>query len=97
MSPTRSQEGYSRHVPPDYAKRILAIRGRLDLTQAEFAERLGVSHVSVCRWEKGKSKPTHSFWRQIRKLEVGAFGGTDPAEADLFALFMKRRQIPTPR
>lgn len=49
-----------------------------------FAERLGVSHISVCRWEKEKAKPGYSVWKQVVKLEEEAFGGPGPADLDLF-------------
>ena len=36
-------------------KRARLIEG---LTQGEVAEKLGVSRVSVCKWENGKTLPT---------------------------------------
>jgi superfamily II DNA or RNA helicase/DNA-binding XRE family transcriptional regulator len=79
-----SKDLSSRQVPPDFAKRILEVRGKLGLTQMGFAERLGVSHISVCRWEKGKAKPGFSVWKQVVKLEEEAFGGSGPSNQDLF-------------
>ena len=38
--------------------RLTAIRSRLDLTQEQMARLLGVSFVSVNRWEGGHSSPT---------------------------------------
>ncbi|MBE7503142.1 MAG: DUF3883 domain-containing protein [Verrucomicrobiales bacterium] len=49
-----------------------------------FAERLGVSHISVCRWEKEKAKPGFSLWKQVVKLEEEAFGGSGPSSQELF-------------
>jgi len=49
-----------------------------------FAERLGVSHISVCRWEKQKAKPGFSVWKQVVKLEEEAFGGSGPSKQELF-------------
>lgn len=79
-----SKDLTSRQVPPDCAKRILDVRGKLGLTQMGFAERLGVSHISVCRWEKEKAKPGFSVWKQVLKLEEEAFGSPAPANLDLF-------------
>jgi superfamily II DNA or RNA helicase/DNA-binding XRE family transcriptional regulator len=80
-----SKDSYSRQVPPDFAKRILELRGKLGLTQVGFADRLGVSHISVCRWETGRSKPGYSSWKQIVDLEAQAFGlGGGPRELDMF-------------
>lgn len=39
------------------AKNMQALRSRLNMTQAEFAQKLGVSVMTVHAWEKGKSKP----------------------------------------
>ncbi|MGC8990645.1 MAG: helix-turn-helix domain-containing protein, partial [Verrucomicrobiia bacterium] len=78
-----SKDLTSRQVPPDFARRILEVRGKLGLTQVGFAERLGVSHISVCRWEKGKAKPGFSLWKQVLKLEEEAFGATAPANQEL--------------
>ena len=36
------------------AAEIRQVRTRLDLTQGQFAERLGVSQQTVSDWEKGK-------------------------------------------
>ncbi len=36
---------------------ILKLRSTAKLTQAEFAEKLGVTHQSVQKWESGESKP----------------------------------------
>jgi superfamily II DNA or RNA helicase/DNA-binding XRE family transcriptional regulator len=67
------EESNSRRVPPDFARRILEVRGKLGLSQMAFAGRLGVSHISVCRWETGKTRPSYSIWRQIVALEDEAF------------------------
>jgi DNA-binding transcriptional regulator YiaG len=38
-------------------KRIAALRKSFDLTQEEFARRLGVTFVTVSRWENGHGAP----------------------------------------
>lgn len=45
------------------ATEIRAIRDRLNLTQAEFADRLGVSQATVSLWEAGERRPTGSAVR----------------------------------
>lgn len=43
-------------VPRMDAKKVKRIRLRLNLTQAQFAERLGVTETAISRWESdGKS------------------------------------------
>ena len=55
----------------DYPERIKRLRGRLDLTQQALAGCLGVSFVTVNRWENGKVKPSQLSWNQLRLLETG--------------------------
>lgn len=44
---------------------IKQIRTELLLTQQEFADELGLSIVSIQRWESGKSKPSMKHKRKI--------------------------------
>ncbi len=64
-------------LPADYPSRVKSVRERLDLTQVQLAERIGVSFATVNRWENGQTKPARLAWRQIRELEVGL----EPADA----------------
>ena len=54
-----------------YPDRIRQLRGKLGLTQQSLADCLGVSFVTVNRWENGKVKPSQLSWNQLRLLEVG--------------------------
>lgn len=40
--------------PMDYAPGVRAVRKKLDLTTAEFGERMGVSARTVEGWEQGR-------------------------------------------
>ncbi len=51
-----------------YAVAIKKLRKKLLLTQNEFAELLGVTLVTVSRWESGKFEPTMRVKRQLREL-----------------------------
>ncbi len=42
----------------DYADGILQLRAKLNLSQEELAKLLGVSFISVNRWENDKYAPT---------------------------------------
>jgi adenylate cyclase len=57
-------------VPQDYSSRVKSVRGCIELTQAQLAERIGVSFATVNRWENGQSKPTRLAWQQILDLEA---------------------------
>lgn len=45
--------------------RIKRARLCLGLTQGQLAERLGVSTVSVCKWETGEANPSPKRWKLI--------------------------------
>jgi len=52
----------------DYAVLIKQLREKMILSQIEFAELLGVSNVTVSRWETGKSFPTIKLKRKLIKM-----------------------------
>lgn len=47
---------------------VKEIRKRLELTQVQFAESLGVSFQSVNRWERSKTKPLPIVLKQIKVM-----------------------------
>jgi DNA-binding transcriptional regulator YiaG len=47
---------------------IRALRIRLGLTQAQFAERLGVHKVSISAWEMGKRRPNEECLAKLARL-----------------------------
>ena len=52
----------------EYQKIIKNLRTKLVLSQQEFAELLGVSYVSVNRWENGHHEPTIKVKRKLVEL-----------------------------
>jgi type I restriction enzyme M protein len=62
---------------------LRAIRGRLELTQVELAQRLGVSFASVNRWEAGGNKPQRAALAKIAALAEEA--DVDPADLPITA------------
>src|SRR3974377_433251 len=49
--------------------RIKSLRTRLGLTQTRFAEAMGVSFVTVSRWENNQSSPSPSTMATITRAE----------------------------
>lgn len=47
---------------------IKALRIKMGLTQEEFAHIIGVTWVTVNRWEAGKYKPTKLALRELNRL-----------------------------
>jgi DNA-binding transcriptional regulator YiaG len=52
----------------DLANLVRETRQRLELSQAQFATKLGVSFQSVNRWENGRTKPLPVALKQIEHL-----------------------------
>ncbi len=71
-----------------------AIRARLDLTQEQLAERLGVSFATINRWEGGVTMPQKAARTAIAALAAEAgIDAAEPAvdEADSAAQVTRRR------
>jgi len=56
----------------DYVKLIKEYREKYFLTQEEFAAKLGVSFVTLNRWENGKYKPTMKMKKKLHDLFLEA-------------------------
>ncbi len=52
----------------NYSKALIELRSKLDVSQTELAERLGVSYPSVNRWENDKAVPVKIVRVRIEKL-----------------------------
>ena len=49
----------------DFSKEIKRLRLNVFLTQEEFARELGITAVTVARWESGKTTPSLKVMRKI--------------------------------
>ena len=69
----------------DFADRVRITRSRLSLTQAQFAERMAVTPLTVHRWESGQSRPRALALERLEELEEAASSrraAERPATAD---------------
>ena len=71
-------------APADCAARVRSVRRRLALTQAQLAERVGVSFATVNRWENGQTRPARLAWRRLLDVaaEAAPPGGRPAPAAD---------------
>jgi type I restriction enzyme M protein len=68
----------------DVSLTLRSIRGRLNLTQEQLAERLGVSFATVNRWEGGETKPQRAALDAIHALAAEAnIGGETEQSASV--------------
>jgi DNA-binding transcriptional regulator YiaG len=51
---------------------IISLREGMGLTQGEFGQKLGVSKITVSRWECGRMRPGQTTARAILKLQAEA-------------------------
>jgi transcriptional regulator with XRE-family HTH domain len=58
---------------------IERIRRDLGLTQADFAERLGVERVTVSLWERGRQRTMPRSWERVRAFVAAAKGADSGA------------------
>lgn len=68
----------------DLGKKIRAHRDELGLTQAELADKLGLTYSSVSQWESGRATPRTPILRQLADLfdtTVAELMGEDTSEA----------------
>jgi type I restriction enzyme M protein len=72
---------------------LRSIRAKLDLTQEQLAERLGVSFATVNRWEGGGNKPQRAAQEAILALarEAGVEGAEVLPPAEAAAQVTRRR------
>jgi WD40 repeat protein/transcriptional regulator with XRE-family HTH domain len=75
-----------RYTPRTYdvGQRLLELRTRADLTQAELGQLIGVSKRSILKWEGGQGFPNETHLRHLLEVfvEHEAFGaGEERAEA----------------
>lgn len=55
----------------NYSDDVAKIRKKMNLTQEEFAQCVGVTLSTIYRWEKGKSLPSKLAIQRLVMLEKG--------------------------
>lgn len=66
---TKAPENFERNFSGNSVKeRLLFYRKQLNLTQQEFAEKLGVLSTTVSKYERGDIVPATDFYRKLSKV-----------------------------
>ena len=52
----------------DYPKLLKEYREKMFLSQEDLAQKLGISYVTVNRWENGKFEPTIKMKKKLFKM-----------------------------
>ena len=68
-------------LPSDYSLKIKRFRTSRALTQAQLADLLGVSYISVNRWENEQSRPNKLAWQRVQELAQQSGGGLEGEQA----------------
>ncbi|MEI7038227.1 N-6 DNA methylase [Fulvimonas yonginensis] len=78
---------------PDFPAVLRATRAALNLTQEQFAARLGVSFATINRWEGGANRPQRAAQEAILALarEAGIEGAEGAVPAEAAAQVTRRR------
>ena len=66
---------YHEHMSPT---EIVKFRRRLGLTQATLADKLGVSFVTVNRWENDRSRPPANILTKLKTVEAALLSASKP-------------------
>ena len=64
----------SKELQSDFPQRVRNAREVMGLTQARFAELVGVSYATVNRWENSQSRPNNLAWTRFLQLESSLDG-----------------------
>jgi putative transcriptional regulator len=67
--PARRKTGSSGKRLEDIAALVKELRRRLDLTQEQFAQKVGVTYSTVNHWENGKRVPQPFLLRRLQEIK----------------------------
>ena len=56
----------------DYPKSLKEYREKMFMSQEDLAQKLGISYVTVNRWENGKFEPTIKMKKKLNKMFIKA-------------------------
>jgi putative transcriptional regulator len=59
----------------DIARLVKDLRGRMKLTQEQFAQKVGVTYSTVNHWENGKRMPQPFLVKRLLELKQEIDGG----------------------
>lgn len=65
-------------------KNLVALRKKYHLTQEEMAEQIGVSRISVAKWESGESMPDMNNCIALASMHQVSLDEIEPGDKRLF-------------
>jgi len=76
---------------------IKALRLSLNLSQEQFAQRLGVSYPSVNRWEHGRSRPLPYMRLRLQELKQDPHSLVSTKRKPQFGVLQGKMKLPEDR
>src|SRR5580658_5693120 len=58
----------TRDAKLEWAKRIIALRRRLQMSQSELGQQMNASAMAVSRWERGVQEPPANIYVQLGNM-----------------------------
>jgi len=58
-------DDYNTFLYDGQARQIKTLRGKMKMTQAEFAAHFGITKEQIKKWEQEKARMTKKFWERI--------------------------------
>jgi len=77
-------------IPDDYPNQVFCLRRRFRLTQAQFADHLGVTENSIGGWENGTARPSRTAWCRLLRLSNGISPPRDDPQVKIIPDWLDR-------
>ncbi len=69
------------------------VRHHFEMTLQQFAERLGVTHPAVMKWEKAGNRPTGMSWSAEKDIRLFITKGFTASAKDFLSLYQQLEEV----